>query len=228
MPLTYSDVTQLSSLALAVSAIGIGIDGVMVPRLEKFRDFILGRSAKVLDDESSKEALELALAETDDAGPLGKIKSSFDDLQTIRDDLAETFYFEELASWFFFGGSIVRLLIVAMLLNAITLILATSVEAGFFGTYCTASAATAVPTFCAMNAFAVLSMVTLAYIVVAFFTYIFFWHQKIKDLGVKRTKVQTTVGNLDINFKLIKSQQARTALAEASPQMATSEPKKSG
>jgi hypothetical protein len=211
MSLSYSDITQLCSLTLAISAIGIAIDGIMVPRLEKFRDYILVRSSQVLDDDSAKSALEIGLRNDDSALTFAQVKYEFDALETIRDDLTETFYFDELSSIIFFRGSIIRALLATMLGASIILVWATIVAGGQVPTFCQQPLYKTITQVCSMDIVSVPAMLSVSYIVCCFIRYIFLWHGKLTELREKRTTVKNSAANLQLNLQLIQVAQKREA-----------------
>ena len=208
MPLAYSDVTQLSSLTLAIAAIGIGIDGVMVPRLERFRDYILNRSSEILDQQDSKNALELGSISPELQAPYMQIKFEFDALQSIRDDLEETLYFEELSSRLFLGGSIARPLVLSMTISALILLWATFINADYISSYCLPPNAT-IRSICSMDLVAIPSMLLVAYLVCCFVRYLNLWHRKLTELAHKRVAVKDSSGNLKLTLQLLKALQSR-------------------
>lgn len=127
MPIQFSDVSQLCSLGLAIAALGIGVDSVMVPRLEKLRDSALGEAKRVCESPNLYNRIKHAreTADSEHGGrSIAKSLANFDLLEGYRDDLAARKFFQELSSRVFFGGSIVRSLLATMIAFVVVLILA--------------------------------------------------------------------------------------------------------
>jgi hypothetical protein len=209
MPLAYADVTQLCSLTMAISAIGIAVDGVMVPRLEKFRDYIMTRSSEILDNDEGRKALEVGLMADDAPATYIAVKNEFDQLQSIRDDLTETFYFDELSSYLFLGGSIVRALVITMVSSSILLLWATVVTGDYFPYQCQMRPLSPQIAICKMEFISAFAMFFVSYIVLCFVRYLFLWHRKISELAMKRISVRNSASNLNINLQLIQANQNR-------------------
>lgn len=105
MQLSLSDVIALSSVGLGASAVGLAIDAIMSPRLERFRDALLvdaerAQSAGTSASEQLRNDKELeATIET--------VKAYYDDLNAKR-------FSTDLRCLSFFKGSILRALLVAL------------------------------------------------------------------------------------------------------------------
>ncbi|WP_424944298.1 hypothetical protein [Aliiroseovarius crassostreae] len=123
MSIQFGDVTQLCSLGLAISALGLGVDALMVPRLERVRDETIARASHIVDDNGMRDKVEAAL-ENKHSKSATKIRDNYATLEGIRDDLRARRFFKELSSRLFLKGSIVRVLLLSMAGFAIILTLA--------------------------------------------------------------------------------------------------------
>jgi hypothetical protein len=116
LPLSLSDVIALSSVGLGASALGLAIDAIMSPRLERFRDSLLAEAERA--QAAGTSASERLQGEKKLATTVETVKTYYDDLDTKR-------FSTELRCLSFFNGSIVRALLVALAAQTVVVFLAT-------------------------------------------------------------------------------------------------------
>lgn len=195
MPLSFSDVNQLATMTLAISALGVGVDGIMVPRLERLRDVILNKCFEVFSDDENNHAFIEAKKGNGDP-TLESVAKEYERLSGIKDDLTEALYFEELASKFFLNGSIVRVFLVTMVLNVLLLVISVLMQGGYTQR-CIAYGV------CNIDYLILLSLVSIVYLTAAYVVYVRKWKNVLDQLSKSKVEVTTALHNLKIHLKLI-------------------------
>ena len=208
MPISFSDVTQLVSLGMAISALGIGVDGIMVPRLEALREEVLKLALQVTDDSSlaNKIGEEQEVASGNGADLMSSLNGKLEKMKAIRDDLKTLQFRDELASIFFLNGSIVRVFLSATILFVVNLVFSLcSVSSNAPVVWFVTLWNNNLPTFVSFDLGVLATWATfyLVYLTFAIVIYMRKWHRQQRDLLEKRVVALTCIDTLLISSHLL-------------------------